>query len=291
WADSFVKRDKALRLFEICLSVWVIFHAFKIYSIRGLLTSEYGFCSPYSGVYPLGLSPDLLSPLIKKYFYPLILVQVGIAASIIFRPSNMVARLVLWSSSVCMLTACDSIIDGGTILLRIILFLYIFCDAKGIEKSRSDPYQKWLFCLLVLSMQMQIVFVYIQASISKIRADAWVDGVAMYYILQIPEYANQAITQYLLEHDWILVSVAYGTIFFQALFAFAMTSRILRPFWLAVGVCLHLAIAFTMGLFTFGMLMIIFYILFLSNRDVEKIVMFLKPKNSMWPKLKPLIKV
>ncbi|SJN39947.1 hypothetical protein FM119_11730 [Mycetocola reblochoni REB411] len=107
----------------------------------------------------------------------------------------------------------------------------------------------------------QVMGVYFQASIAKFGVLEWSDGTALWYWMQNPTFsppdpfgsAIQAVLQFLP----VTVAVTYGTLLLQlSLVPAAFYSRPVRQTILILAVLFHLAVAATMGLWSFSLIMI-----------------------------------
>ena len=154
---------------------------------------------------------------------------------------------------------------GGEVLLSILLFYLMFIH----ENKKNDFLQNLLNNTFYYVMLIQIMLLYFFSTYFKLFDTNWTNGMALIYVSEIPFYSNRLF--YNLAHISIPLSklITYAVLAYQFLFPILVwIPKIKLPF-LLFGVILHLGIAFGMGIFTFGIVMIICYILFLNDNQLK----------------------
>ncbi|MGO2663707.1 sporulation-delaying protein SdpB family protein [Mycetocola reblochoni] len=191
----------------------------------------------------------------------LVLVVIGIAPAITAVPHWYVTWSVMTSSTA---------VDGGEHLsasLTLILIPFVLVDRRRWHWSMDRGYAQrnvWVKCVAYCAIGLfiaQVMGVYFQASIAKFGVLEWSDGTALWYWMQNPTFsppdpfgsAIQAVLQFLP----VTVAVTYGTLLLQlSLVPAAFYSRPVRQTILILAVLFHLAVAATMGLWSFSLIMI-----------------------------------
>jgi predicted DCC family thiol-disulfide oxidoreductase YuxK len=122
--------------------------------------------------------------------------------------------------------------------------------------ARLPPYgNAWAgACTRLMQIQMAVLFFY--SAISKLGADDWWSGDAVWTVFTTDEYYNRIILDVLASHYWLVNLATYGTILIEIAFAFLIWQRSTRPYLLAAAIFLHLQFALLMGLFYFSFVMI-----------------------------------
>lgn len=155
-------------------------------------------------------------------------------------------------------------LTAGDFLLNQILFFNIFL----ISRTSAKPVLRDLQCAIhntgLLALKIQICLVYALASYYKLSDPAWLGGEAVGQTLRIDMYTLPSIQH--LPH-WFSAFMNYFTLAYQLLFPVLVWIRRTKKWLLALGVAQHLFIALGMGLFSFGMVMIISYIVFLDLEE------------------------
>jgi antimicrobial peptide system SdpB family protein len=173
--------------------------------------------------------------------------------------------------------------DGGDQIASIVTLLIIpiaLTDRRRSHWSRptrtvttlGDLTQSALAWSAVFMIRLQIAGLYLQASLSKLGNPEWVNGTAVYYWLNDPDWGapawlspvllpivNTALGVALL--TWSAIIIEFGL--FLTLFSRGRT----RIYWLGPGVLLHAVIAVSFGLVSFALAMIGCLVLFLVPAD------------------------
>jgi len=173
---------------------------------------------------------------------------------------------------------------GAEVILSLILFYLMFIQ-------HSDNHEKWklkfrlrkeepvvfseiqntvnnTFYYLIL---IQICILYFFSTFYKLLDENWTSGMAVSYISRIPSYSN-GVMNALFADNTVLASLAtYSILIYQGLFSVLVWFKKIKIPFLLFGVLFHLSIAFGMGIFTFGVVMCLIYIPFLSEEQVVRL--------------------
>jgi hypothetical protein len=119
-------------------------------------------------------------------------------------------------------------------------------------------------------IQIHMCVIYFFAAVSKLRGDAWWNGEAMWLAFSNEEY--QSINMlWTARYPWLLSIMTHTTVLWEISFAFLIWRPRFRPLLLFVGVLLHIGIGAFLGMWTFGLIMIIGYASFLPPGFVSSI--------------------
>lgn len=265
-------RAQAFRLFELSVVIWFIFHSIKLWQAIDLIVSiDPVFMKP-EGRFPFGLDQIVCHFGPQAFVWALGLFM-ALSFMALFIKMGFLIKAILWLLFINLMTCCPPLADGGTTLLATLWFFYTFIDLKSLD-APSFFIKDMVNGLLIFSMHYQVIIVYLQAGLSKVRTNGWSSGVALYYILQVPEYTNPIFSKIVVQSDVLIVMLTFATILFQLLFPFAMMSQKSKFVIIFLGILFHLGIAFSMGLMCFGLFMMLTYLLFLTNEDLQKIRYF-----------------
>lgn len=116
------------------------------------------------------------------------------------------------------------------------------------------------------AIRLQVLFMYGGAVGHKLVSPQWLKGEGLYYSLAVPQFSHPWIRENLIQHEWLMVSGNYFVILFQLLFPILIWSTTWRKPFLGIGVLMHLFIAFGMGMFDFGLAVLVGYVAFTGLR-------------------------
>lgn len=116
------------------------------------------------------------------------------------------------------------------------------------------------------AIALQVMVVYWASAMYKIQGRMWQDGVAIYYILRVPEFTWPGVSELVYENRWQVFVLTWSTVWFQLAFPPLVLTRRFRVAVLAAAAVFHLGIAFLMNLWTFSIYMIGTEAVFLPSR-------------------------
>lgn len=166
---------------------------------------------------------------------------------------------------------------GGEVLVNMMLFYLMFIHKpknSGVYGELQNVLNNTFYWILLL----QVCLLYFFSAVYKFYDDAWTGGFAMQYISKIDAYSSNLLSIFN-ENYWLSAIATYLTLGYQILFPFLVWIKKIKIPYLIFGVLFHLAISFGMGIFHFGMIMIVAYILFLDDKHIEWIKSKLKRKK------------
>lgn len=184
----------------------------------------------------------------------------GLSVLGLLRRSGYIANAMLWLLVLNMNSYVYATLTAGDYLLNQLLFFNIFFCRNSFS-TRFDDLKTAFHNMALAGIKIQICLCYFLAGWFKLTDADWLNGSAVYHIFQIPEYTSGL----LMSLPWGLCMILnYATMGYQLLFPFSIWFRPFKIYLLAFGIIQHLIIAFCMGLFSFGIIMIICYLLFLK---------------------------
>jgi hypothetical protein len=131
-------------------------------------------------------------------------------------------------------------------------------------------------------IQIQLCLSYAYTGIEKLKGAQWWEGSAVWYVVGMRELV--AVDMSVLRHfPTVIAAVSMLTVIFEVYFIFAVANKTLRPYWLLIGLGMHIGIAVFMSLPFFGIIMLAPYILFLDSQKLRELnarfFLYLKAKT------------
>jgi hypothetical protein len=179
----------------------------------------------------------------------------------LLKKANYLINFFLWLLVININNFLYPTLTAGDYLTNQLLFFNIFFLPKVSNNSAINDLKTSLHNVALLGIKIQVCLAYFLAAWFKVMDDSWINGMAVYQTFQIPEYSNAFFSMLPVSACLVLT---YATIIYQLLFPVFIWLRPAKIYLLSFGVLQHLLIAFGMGLFSFGIIMIICYILFLK---------------------------
>ncbi len=131
------------------------------------------------------------------------------------------------------------------------------------RRSQSRSLQ-WLFPAATPSvaaniatrlLQIHLCVIYLFGGLAKARGETWWDGTAIWYAVGIYEYQSMDMT-WLAGYPRLFTAMTHATLFWEIFYCALVWPKLTRPMVLAVAVIVHGGIAMSLGMITFGGMMI-----------------------------------
>ncbi len=186
------------------------------------------------------------------------------------KQSNYMTNFLLWLVVVNLNNYLYSALTTGDYLLNQLLLFNIFFSSKSVTNPIVQDFKTVFHNIALIGIKTQVCLAYFLAGLFKLNDHSWIDGSAVSYIIQIPEYSNSILIS--LPSSLCLI-FTYLTLIYQITFPITVFLMPLKKYVFAFGILQHIIISLVMGLFTFGIIMIICYILFLKydySRKTDK---------------------
>jgi hypothetical protein len=106
--------------------------------------------------------------------------------------------------------------------------------------------------------------IYFFAGISKLQGPAWWTGEAMWLAFANLEYQSLDMT-WLAWHPWLVNAMSHVSVMWEISFCVLIWQKRLRPLVLALAVVMHVGIGACLGMWTFGLIMLVGCAAFLPN--------------------------
>lgn len=120
-------------------------------------------------------------------------------------------------------------------------------------------------------IQVQMCVIYFFAGITKLQGPAWWTGEAMWLAFANAEYQSLDMT-WLVNHLWAIDLMTHLTIAWEVTFWALVWRPLWKPWMLAMAAALHVGIGACLGMWTFGLIMLVGCSSFLSEETARAIV-------------------
>jgi len=125
--------------------------------------------------------------------------------------------------------------------------------------------------IAVRLIQVHLCVLYFFAGISKLQGETWWDGTALWGAVANREYQTIDLT-WMVYHPRLINLLTHVTIVWEILYCATIWNRYSRPITLMLAVPVHLGIAFSFGMITFGTVMLIANLAFISPSLIRTLV-------------------
>ena len=157
---------------------------------------------------------------------------------------------------------------GGELLINYLLFYLIFIQKTDKNQSNYN-FQNVLNNTFYIIILIQICLLYFFSCFWKLYDPNWTNGMALYYVAQIDTFSSIWLKTIFINNIWLAKIATFTVLVYQGSFAIMVWVKKIKIPFLILGVVFHLLIAIGMGIFTFGFIMIICYILFLETKHIK----------------------
>jgi Vitamin K-dependent gamma-carboxylase len=123
-------------------------------------------------------------------------------------------------------------------------------------RSAGPPAKSAAANLAIRLIQLHMCVIYFFAGISKLQGDSWWDGTAMWRAFANLEYQSLDLTC-LAWHPWVVNLMTHTTTVWEISFCVLVWQKRWRPIVLAMAIVLHVGIGACLGMWTFGLIMLV----------------------------------
>lgn len=138
-----------------------------------------------------------------------------------------------------------------------------------IPAGRPRPLASANLAIRLINVHMCVIYFF--AGISKLQGEAWWNGEAMWRAFANYEYQSADMT-WLAWHPWILELMTHTSVLWEISFAALIWQPRLRPIVLVFAVALHVGIGACLGMWTFGLIMLVGCASFLPTEAIGRLV-------------------
>ena len=208
----------------------------------------------YSLLKPLGVSAAFT---VEAFFW----VYVGCLIGLLLGWYTRIWAILTWALHYTLIATITTFIYGVDIFLHLSLFyLMIMPTAKAfsldVRQGRVSPEPTWAVTLSIRVLQIHLCLAYLSAGFEKMLAADWWNGNVLWRSLVQPEFRQFDLT-FLADYPWIVKLLSWFTMIFETGYFIAMFLPKVRIVWLLGMIFLHLGIGMFLGLWLFGLIMIL----------------------------------
>lgn len=281
-------------------------------TVLGLLVSNFsvrhvlwgpgsGWAEASRGLSEFGALLELFGTGSTSWFTFQYLTLIGVALAVTLGWHTRIMTVVLAFGLSSLVSRAENLGDQGDNIARIGLVLMIFMSTaehwsldahrKKLRADSKHDSQKlpvlaltlrlhkipqWCRNLLhnaaFVALALQIFILYTASAMYKTQGDQWQDGTAIFYPLQLPEYAIFPELNPLLVEVPVLLNLAtYVAVFAQLFIVVALLHPLSRRLVLVAVIGMHIGIALFMGLPWFSLAMVAFDAIFISQRTYQAV--------------------
>lgn len=174
----------------------------------------------------------------------------------------------LFSRNPLALNAADNLVAATLpYLLLLDSSARLSVDARRVRTTPGRPAVAWLHNTGVLCLLLQLAIVYAASFLFKLLGTTWRDGSALGIVFGLAEYRPALFAGFLTTNEAAQIVLAWLTMAFEATYPALMWSRSGRVAAAAGAVVFHTGTILLMGLVAFGLTMIVFQAVLLSDEQ------------------------
>lgn len=255
---------KGEALFSRLVYLWVLINGLFLLPIMDLVIGVDGY------TYRTSFSPTLRDNLVYMLNYSperyVIIYWCMMAASFmaLINVGGMLARLLSWVSLLIIASSTNLLFNAGIHVAFNWAFLLIF-----LFPMRETDWKVLLSRLAFLGVKVQFLIIYFFSGVFKLKAEDWWSGDAVRLLSFLPQYTPDWAASILQSINWLAITVNYTIMFYLIVFPLLIWVKRIKTPLMIIGLGFHLYTALVMGLYDFGAIMLIGYVLFLSEEQTE----------------------
>jgi len=166
-----------------------------------------------------------------------------------------------WACHYVMMASMTTFVYGVDIFLHISLFYMILMPVNkafslDLKQGRASPITTWADALSLRVLQFHLCLVYLSSGFEKMLIKEWWDGNVLWRSLVQPDF-RQFDLIFLVDMPWLVMLLSWFTMIVETFYFAAMWTPKVRLFWLGGIAALHLGIGMFLGLWMFGIIMIL----------------------------------
>ncbi len=140
--------------------------------------------------------------------------------------------------------------------------------AAGVGAPPPAPSASASLALHLIQVHMCVIYLF--AGLSKLQGPSWWSGEAMWRTFANLEYQSLDMT-WLAWHPWLINFMTHVSVVWEVSFCVLIWKRLWRPIMLAGALVLHVGIGACLGMWTFGLVMLIGCASFLPGEAVARL--------------------
>ncbi len=215
---------------------------------------------------------------------------VAAAVGLVLGYRTRLAAVVAFVAIVSLYRRNPSVFQGGDQALRVFSFYFMFApagSALSLDRWRRARDHFWEFperaAWALRLMQVQLSLIYLFTVWIKVRGMRWNDGTAFSYSLRVGQLVRLELPAWITTSVVVSNVATYTTLAVEFAMAVLVWNRRARPWVLAAGVLLHLAIEVTLRVGFFSLTMLLFYLAWLDPHQVRLWLLALARRQRLVP--------
>ncbi len=206
---------------------------------------------------------------------------IGAAVCLMVGYRTRVAALVAVVALLSFQTRNPFMLNSGDILLRVLGFYLLLAPAGtalSVDRWRLAPTRPWWAFperapWAIRLIQLQLSAMYVFAVWVKLRGTTWNNGTAVSYALRLQEVSRIQLAPSITESLVVSNALTFGTLATEVALATLVWNRRARPWVLALGVVMHLAIDLTITVGFFSFAVFVGYLAFVPAETMSRWVL------------------
>jgi hypothetical protein len=138
-------------------------------------------------------------------------------------------------------------------------------NRKGLKPLTGDVLTNIFYRLL----QIQLCVIYAYSGMEKLKGQSWWDGTALWSVLANSQFVIADLT-WMRHLPFLIVFISFSTILFELYFPVLVWVPQVRKWALLAGALFHAGIGIVMALWSFAVVMLSPYVLFMEEATLEK---------------------
>lgn len=262
---------RATALFFKMLTFIAIIKILLLWSLGGQVIKYHDMSLPGSWWGKMLLAPAFLANERIDIFFAIVIAMLLVI--FFFRRHYITTALFFWITFNLYIVYLP-FANGADIVLFVLAFWCVPMAAYPQVKSAvGKDVQKAIYNASVLLCQLQVVFIYFVSGWDKLMSQAWRSGEAFSYITNLDTMFNPVFRN-TFDHAAAQWMLSWTTILFELAFCFLVWFRQTRLPMLVVGVLFHLFIWIVLSLPDFACTMMVSYVLFLKDSEINRFKFF-----------------
>lgn len=203
---------------------------------------------------PLGLT-DI--QFVQLFFWVYFIAGIGLLLGWFTR----VWAILAWAGHYVMMSSLPTFVYGVDIFLHIALFyLMVMPVAKAfsldVRQGRVSTEPTWASTLAIRVLQIHMCLAYFSAGYEKMMYANWWEGNVLWRSVVQPDFSQFDLT-WLAWVPWLPMILSWFTMIIETFYFIGMWIKKVRVFWLLSMIGLHAGIGLFLGLYLFGLIMIV----------------------------------
>lgn len=276
---------RVLYIFLLINTITLLPIAADLWSYHGMSGARWDFSLPIWKQISTSFLNVLSHPANARHEWVYIVFIIGQIAFLllgIFRILPKMSALAVYFFTVNLNMKGALMFTGGEVLLNLMLFYLIFIQSSDNSQKFKPNFwirrnEKPVFSALQNTLNnsfywiilIQVCILYFFSTLYKLLDENWRSGDAIMYISNVSAYSSGAMRAMFSESHFLSMLASYSILIYQGFFPILVWIKKIKIPFLLFGVFFHLTIAFGMGIFTFGFVMCLVYLPFLTGDQID----------------------